>query len=276
MDNRKATFLRGMAELAGSGKATDGLRGLLGADAVDKLEKLVSRERATNPPRVIVIGKAGVGKSTTINNLFSARLRTSNAVQGTSAAQLVEYGLRGGGLLHIVDMPGLGEGIDEDAVFERIYREELPKADVVLYVLEADERILREDQRIFSDVVLPALAGGRGRRLVIGLNKVDLIGPGTWDRRLNHPDEQQEKSIEGRCRDIADKLARSVPGLRAENIDYYSAELRYRLIDLQITLIKASGKAAWKLPVDTKDPFELADPDVREFVREWRANNQKG
>jgi ribosome biogenesis GTPase A len=81
MDNRKATFLRGMAELAGSGKATDGLRGLLGADAVEKLEKLVSRERATNPPRVVVIGKAGVGKSTTINNLFSARLRISHAVQ---------------------------------------------------------------------------------------------------------------------------------------------------------------------------------------------------
>lgn len=223
-----------------------------------------------------MIGKAGVGKTTTINNLFSAQFRVSHALRGTSEAQVKEFALRGGGVLNIVDMPGLGEGIAEDKVFEEIYREELPKADVVLYVLEADERLLGEDQRIFNEVIIPALRDGKARRLVIGLNKVDLLGPGSWDRALNYPDEKQETAIQGRCTDIARKLAVQIPGLRAESVSYYSAELRYRLDDLQMTLIEAAGKAAWKLPVDSKDPFELASPEVQEYVRKWRAAHRDG
>ncbi|MFF3765127.1 GTPase family protein [Streptomyces sp. NPDC001922] len=270
MDKDK-TFLNGMFGLTQTGKAPDALRRILGDENTDKLTRLVAEERAANPPRVAVIGKAGVGKTTTINNLFSAEFKVSHALRGTSEAQLKEFALRGGGALHILDMPGLGEGIEEDRIFEGIYREHLPQADVVLYVLEATERLLGEDQRIFNDVILPILNDGRRRRLVIGLNKVDLIGPGSWDATLNFPDVEQEKSIDGRCRDIARKLARQVPGLRAGNIAHYSAERRYRLDDLLITLIKSAGKAAWKLPVDTADPFELAAPEVQEYVARRRA-----
>ena len=247
---------------------------MLGSDATDRLEHLVSEERATNPPKVAVIGKAGVGKTTTVNNLFSAEFHISHALRGTDRAQLKEFSLRGGGSLHVVDMPGLGEGIAEDAIFEEIYRAELPKADVVLYVLEADERLLGTDQRIFRDVIIPAL-GGQPKRLVIGLNKVDLLGPGEWDKVLNYPDDEQEKAIERRCRDIAEKLAREVQGLRAENIVYYSAERRYRLHDLLIPLIEAAGKAAWKLPVNPRSQWELASPETQEFVRKWQAEHGK-
>jgi uncharacterized protein len=264
-------FLNGLFGLTQTGQAPSALRRLLGEDTTEKLVKLVTQERAANPPRVAVVGKAGVGKTTTINALFSAEFRVSHAVRGTSQAQLKEYALRGGGVLHILDMPGLGEGIEEDAVFEQIYREELPKADVVLYVLEATERVLGEDQRIFTEVILPVLRDGKGRRLVVGLNKVDLMGPGTWDTKLNYPSPEQEESIKGRCRDIARKLAEQVQGLKGKNIAFYSAEKHYLLDDLLITLIKAAGKAAWKLPVDTADPFELAAPEVREYVEQMRA-----
>ncbi|MEU0395925.1 GTPase [Streptomyces sp. NPDC006208] len=265
------SFVNGMFHLGQTGKAPAALRRLLGEDTTDKLVEIVTKERATNPPRVAVIGKAGVGKTTTINNVFSAEFRISHALRGTSEAQLKEFALAGGGSLHILDMPGLGEGIAEDAVFEQIYREHLPNADVVLYVLEATERILGEDQRIFNQVILPALRDGKGRRLVVALNKVDLIGPGEWDTKLNHPSDEQEKSIKGRCLDIARKLSHQVPGLQAKNIVHFSAERRYRLDDLMITLIKAAGKAAWKLPVETADPFELAAPEVRDYVAQVRA-----
>ncbi|MDG4766444.1 hypothetical protein O7632_20410 [Solwaraspora sp. WMMD406] len=49
-----------------------------------------------------------------------------------------------------------------------------------------------------------------------------------------------------------------------------SLSRRCRLDDLLITLIGAAGKAAWKLPKETADPFELAAPEVRKFVRAWR------
>jgi len=270
----KRSFFQDLFKLSQSGKASDGLRRMLGADTTAKLERLVSEERTTNPPKVAVIGKAGVGKTTTVNSLFSAEFHISHALRGTDRAQLKEFSLRGGGSLHVVDMPGLGEGIAEDAIFEEIYRTELPKADVVLYVLEADERLLGEDQRIFTDVIIPAL-NGQTKRLVVGLNKVDLLGPGSWDTVLNYPDEKQEKAIERRCTDIASKLARQVRGLRPDSIAYYSAERLYRLEDLLIILIEAAGKAAWKLPVNPRPWHELAAPEVRDFVREWQAEHEE-
>lgn len=278
--DKKTSFLRGIFELTQSGRATDGLRDILGAETAQQLETLVSRERATNPPKVAVIGKAGVGKTTTINNLFSADLKVSHALRGTSEAHHKEYELRGGGSMHVIDMPGLGEGIAEDRVFEEIYREELPKADVVLYIMQADERLLGEDQRIFNEVVLPAMRTGNGngrvKQLVVGLNKVDLMEPRQWNAKLNHPEPDMARNIENRCRDITRHLADQVPGLAAESINFYSADRRYRLDDLMITLIGAAGKAAWKLPKDTADPFELAAPEVQAFVRKWRAENREG
>jgi len=278
--DKRTSFLRGIFELTQSGKATDDLRGLLGTETAQQLESLVSHERATNPPRVAVIGKAGVGKTTTINNLFSADLKVSHALRGTSEAFHKEYGLRGGGSMHVIDMPGLGEGIAEDRIFEEIYREELPKVDVVLYVMQADERLLGEDQRIFTDVVLPAMRKGGGtgkvKQLVVGLNKVDLMEPRRWNTKLNHPEPEMARNIESRCKDITKHLARQVPGLAPESINFYSADRRYRLDDLMITLIGAAGKAAWKLPKETADPFELAAPEVQEFVRKWRAENREG
>ena len=278
--DRGGGLLKSMFDFAQTGKASEGLRQLFGSESVEELEKLVGRERATNPPRIVVIGKAGVGKTTTINNLFSAQFRTSHALQGTSQAQLHEFALRGGGSLHVVDLPGLGEGIAEDRIFADIYRDELPKSDVVLYILEADERLLGEDQRIFNEVVIPALTDGdlnrlKAKRLVVGLNKVDLIGPGQWDTVLNYPDPQQEQSIQYRAADIADKLVGYVPDLVGENIIYYSAEQRYRLHDLLLALVTSAGESSWKLPVAPADPLELASSEVREFAADWRRKHKK-
>ncbi|MFC9329590.1 GTPase family protein [Kitasatospora sp. NPDC057015] len=281
-DARGRGILRGLMKLASTGKADAELSGVIGADSARQLEQLIRTERAANPPRIAVIGKAGVGKTTTINSVFSVRMHTSHALQGTSAAQLKRFELTGGGTLEVIDLPGLGESIEDDRVFAGIYREELPKADVVLYVLSAEERLLAEDQRIFDEVVLPAFragsatAGGRVRRLVIGLNKIDIIGPGKWDDEINYPDEQKEESIRRRAADIAAKLSDLVPDLVPENIVHYSAERRFRLHDLLLALVTAAGAAAWKLPLAPADPFELAtSEEARQLAADWRRTHER-
>jgi predicted GTPase len=159
-------------QLLQSGQLSNRLVDALGDQRAKELKRLVDQERSERPPKVAVVGKAGVGKTTTVNNLFSASFRTSHALTGTKEAQLKEYELQGGGLLHVLDLPGLGEGVAEDEAFEQIYRNELPHTDLVLYVLEAGERILGEDQRILRDVIIPSLSKvkteeGRPRRLPI-------------------------------------------------------------------------------------------------------------
>lgn len=244
--------------------------GLLTDNQKAEFKKAVGDEQAI-PPKVVIIGKAGVGKTTTVNNLFNASFKVSHSVAGTSEAQLKAVELAGGGKLDVIDMPGLGECIESDAVYEKIYREILPTADVVLYIIQANERVLAEDQRILEEVVLDS-AADLGERIVIGLNQVDKIGPGRWNIRLNLPSPEQERSIERKCVDIIRKLS-EMTGITREHISYYSAVQRYRLYDLLAAVVNASGNLGWKMPVQPRDWAELAEPDVLEFILKKRGGN---
>lgn len=246
----------------------ESLSKILGADKLKELEALIAKEKAI-PPKVAVIGKAGVGKTTTINNVFNAQFHTSHTVAGTKKAQQEDFTLSGGGVLTVFDMPGLGEDIDEDKKYIQIYKDILPKVDVVLYVLQANARDFSADQDILKNVISNSVKDLK-KRIVVGLNQVDKIGPGNWDQFLNYPSKEQEISIKRKCEDITSKLA-SYTGISKDRIVYYSAAKRYRLHDLLLALIKAADDLGWKLPVDPKDPFDLADREVQAFVADQRA-----
>ena len=236
----------------------------LGADELSLLEQMVKAERS-KPPKVAIIGKSGVGKTTTINSLFRTDWKTSDTVAGTKNAQMEEFSLPNGFRLSVVDMPGLGEDIDSDELYETMYRNILPGVDVVLWVIQANAKDLSEDQRILNDVVLTCMRGLE-RRIVVGLNQVDKIGPGGWNERLNYPSPEQQVSIARRCEDIIAKLSRVTP-VSKQHIVYYSALRCYLLPELMTAMINAAGDLGWKFPTQPADPLELADPEVREFAR---------
>jgi predicted GTPase len=229
---------------------------------------LVQNEVAV-PPRIAVAGKAGVGKTTTVNVLFNASFATSHSVVGTLSPQEIEFSFESGARLIAIDMPGLGESIDADRDIELNYHQILPTVDVILYILQANERILAEDQRILRDVVIPSISNQLGK-IVVGLNQVDKIGPGIWRKELNLPSDEQERSIERRCDDIAAKLS-SVTTISSEQIVYYSAECRYRLYDVLAALVKAAGDCGWKVPLQPKDWVDIAAPEAQQYIRERRA-----
>lgn len=243
------------------------LESILGADKLKQLNDLIANEKAI-PPKVALVGKAGVGKTTTINNLFNVNYHISHTVAGTKAAQQEDFELTGGGLLTVIDMPGLGEDIDEKG-YRQIYQSVLSQVDVILYIIQANARDSAVDQDIMQ-FIDSTTAEGQKRRIVIGLNQVDKIGPGDWNTKFNFPSQEQEKNIERRCNDIIVKLSKET-GISHNSIVYYSALKRYRLYDLLIAVIKAAGDLGWKFPIQPADPFELADPEVIEFVNQERA-----
>lgn len=249
------------------------LAAILGVDKLKQLDDLIAKEKAI-PPKVALIGKTGVGKTTTINNLFNANYHTSHTITGTKAAQQEDFELAGGGSLTVIDLPGLGEDIDEDEKYLRIYQSVLSKVDVVLYIMQANARDMATDQEILR-IVASTAAENQQRRIVVGLNQVDKIGPGNWDNSFNFPSQEQEISIGRRCNDIIMKLSQET-GISRDSIVYYSALKRYRLYDLLVAVIKAAGNLGWKFPVQPADPFELADPEVSEFITQERAKRAHG
>lgn len=245
-------------------KVVDDLRQVLGDKDFEKFENLV-KDELENPPKVAIIGKTEVGKSTSINALFNLEEKVSHTTHGTLEASKKVVELPKGGKLAIVDMPGMGEDIELDREYAKIYERILPKVDVVLYVIQANLKALREDQIILRDIVQNVMGDLKGR-LVIGLNQVDKIGPGIWNTKFNYPSPEQEDNIIRRCQAIQKDLSH-VLSIKVEQVEYYSADKRYRLYELLAAIIKASENVGWKFALNPADPIELADKSVQDLLR---------
>lgn len=104
------------------------------------------------PPKVAVIGKSGVGKTTTINNLFNAQLKTSPTTVGTTEAQIKEFTLATGGTLTVIDLPGYGRSEAEDPEYDKIYQQIIPSCDLVFLVIQADTRDFADDIEMINKI----------------------------------------------------------------------------------------------------------------------------
>lgn len=243
------------------------------------IEKKASKEEALemkeafkkgiidNPPKVAIIGKSGVGKTSTINNLFSANEFVSDVFRGTSNIVKKRFPLKGGLSLDVFDMPGLGEDIDKDIEFEAMYREILPQSDIIIYILEALDGSFEEDLRILKDIVLPS-GENNAEKIIIALNKVDMIGNNEgiqWEYRINRPNPRQKELIEEKLNDIQRRLTKVLP-VKKERIVCYSALKKYQLLEL-MGAIASQTKEGWKFIVTGNLPKSWV-PDIPKKYKE--------
>lgn len=237
----------------------------------------VQTELLDRAPVVAIIGKAGVGKTTTINNLFDVddfvaevlsfeqKGHIGDVRRGTTNAIRKRFDLKIGIGLDIIDLPGLGDDIRRDKEFEEIYRQILPQCDIVLYVLKADNRTLGEDERILQNIVLPSCDK---KKIIIAVNQVDILGENEglhWDTRINLPDERQEELIRIKQKDIAAMFSEDLD-VEADKIVCYSAIKRYHLLELLHSIVKTTplGFIFGVLGLMPRDWLDDAEPEWRE------------
>ena len=216
-----------------------------------KFRDKVQTELLDRAPVVAIIGKAGVGKTTTINNLFDVddfvaevlsfkqKGHIGDVRRGTTKAIRKRFDLKIGISLDIIDLPGLGDDIRRDKEFEDIYRQILPQCDIVLYVLKADNRTLGEDERILQNIVLPSCDK---KKIIIAVNQVDVLGENEglhWDTRINLPGERQKELIKMKQKDIATIFSEDL-NVDPDKIVCYSAIKRYNLLELLHSIVKTT------------------------------------
>ena len=191
------------------------------------------------PPVIAVIGKRGVGKSSTLNKLFQPDplLPVGHVKRGNNDVIKRTLNLKEKdkdfSKVQILDFPGLGESLQADEMFIPKYKKHLPACDVILWVVKADDGALASEQRYMRDILNDNLRS----KLVIGINQVDIIQPGKWatesddvSNSKGEPDGEQLRSIEDKKEAISE-IFRYI-GIENKKIVAYSANKEWNLIEL--------------------------------------------
>lgn len=176
-------------------------------------------------PRIGVMGKTGVGKSSLCNAIFQQDVcKVSHVEACTRDIEELQIDV-GGRKLTIVDLPGVGESKERDVEYKSLYEEQIPNLDLILWVIKADDRVLAPDEEFYKNVIKPLKAEGK---ILFVINQADKIEPSfEWDRSLNSPSTAQVQNLETREMYIYERLFETSNGCVA-----VSAPLNYNIGNL--------------------------------------------
>lgn len=104
-------------------------------------------------PVIGIMGKSGAGKSSLCNALFASEVSPVSDVAACTREPLrfrLQVGER---YMTVVDLPGVGESGARDTEYAALYREQLPRLDLVLWLIKADDRALAVDEHFYHQVI---------------------------------------------------------------------------------------------------------------------------
>ncbi|MFD5142312.1 GTPase family protein [Streptomyces sp. NPDC058401] len=194
---------------------------------------------AERPPRLVLIGESGVGKSTTVNALFNAGQPVGHTRATTDHAYAIQVEEVSGrrGMLEVVDMPGIGDDVANYRRYMDLYLRVLPTADAIVWVHPAEDRSVHLVQQALTDL-LGQSAPDLSERLVLALNKADEIDPHDWNRSANLPSARQLEALRERAADFTEKIVRILPAWHGGAVTY-SARQHYNLTALFKEMMRA-------------------------------------
>lgn len=148
---------------------------------IDKIEELLKSFKSGRILReglkTILIGRPNVGKSSLLNAILKEKRAIVTDVPGTTRDIIEEYYSLGGIPLILVDTAGLRETQD---IVEKIgvekTKEELQKADLVLYVLDITDEITHDDIEFIETLTK--------EKVIILINKHDLLREKEYEKRV--------------------------------------------------------------------------------------------
>jgi len=146
-------------------------------DLLDEIVKRINSGNATQEeddrPRIAIVGKPNVGKSSIINKILGEDRVIVSDIPGTTRDAIDTAVRRGGREYILIDTAGLRRKNKVRGEIERysIVRTvaAIERSDVVVVVIDAEEGVTEQDAKISG------IAHERGKGIIIAVNKWDLV-----------------------------------------------------------------------------------------------------
>ncbi len=137
-------------------------------------------------PVIGIMGKTGAGKSSLCNALFVGEVSPVSDVAACTREPLrfrLQVGER---YMTLVDLPGVGESGERDAEYAALYRAQLSRLDLVLWLIKADDRALAVDEHFYHQVIGEAYR----HKVLFVISQSDKAEPTSGGRPLSTAQKQ--------------------------------------------------------------------------------------
>ncbi|KFC96717.1 NgrB family protein [Leclercia adecarboxylata ATCC 23216 = NBRC 102595] len=132
------------------------------------------------------MGKTGAGKSSLCNALFAGEVSPVSDVAACTREPLRFRLQVGEHYMTLVDLPGVGESGARDTEYAALYREHLPRLDLVLWLIKADDRALAVDEHFYRRVIGEAYR----HKVLFVISQTDKAEPTSGGERLSTEQKQ--------------------------------------------------------------------------------------
>lgn len=137
-------------------------------------------------PVIGIMGKTGTGKSSLCNTLFAGDISPVSDVAACTRKPLQFRLQLGKRFMTIRDLPGVGESELRDAEYAALYREQLPRLDLVLWLIKADDRALAVDEHFYREVIGEAYR----HKVLFVISQSDKVEPTCGGEKLSTEQKQ--------------------------------------------------------------------------------------
>lgn len=126
-----------------------------------------------NVPTIVISGKRGCGKTTTLNKLFNMTLPTDVAVACTKYPMVIPIKVNGQEC-NLVDLPGIAESINADLAYAKYYNRYIAKADILFCLSQSDVRAYKQDEIFYKSLIHDHVLSSQ-TKLILGINQIDRL-----------------------------------------------------------------------------------------------------